>query len=209
MESQAQGVTDHELRPSPQHSVINQQPTPTPAATIKNDQAHPSPPNSVVTQQPAPTPAPQLRPTDRTNSKYKYVVRPTPAEVASAIVCCPVKCPVCCCDFMCHACYVVLGPCCLPDGSVDGILYREAHEPGCCTQLVSVCCPRRLCPCASACFNRQEAEEENARTRMALCATEIWCRAAEKEGCVYYATMALTTPCWLPLRICVACQRSQ
>jgi hypothetical protein len=120
------------------------------------------------------------------------------ATMISNILGCPIKCPVCVCDFMCHACAIVFGANFKPDGSLNGLLADEHRQPGCCTAFVSPCCPR-------FCINPQKTAEDRSKPRMALQLTELWCRAVEQEGLVYWATKVLCAPCALTCWACLGC----
>ncbi|KAF7329353.1 hypothetical protein MKEN_00196600 [Mycena kentingensis (nom. inval.)] len=157
--------------------------------------------NTRPVEQPKPTPA-LSAPTRKAGSPSVFAPlgpRPTTTEVASAVLCCPLKCPVCCCDTACHACYLTCGPNFMPDGSLDGLLHDQRHEPATCTELVSCFCfSDALC----GWFNRQDTDAKRERPRLALGLVEMWGRETEKEGCVYWTSQVLCAPCTLP---CIAC----
>ncbi|KAJ7060450.1 hypothetical protein C8F01DRAFT_194813 [Mycena amicta] len=157
-------------RPENDSTDLDAFPSEAPQSPVPSPLEVPLPPSrgisqsQTITEQPQPTPPLSPALTKKKSKPSPLGPHPTHGEVASAILCCPLKCPVCCCDFCCHACYITYGPCCMPDGSLSGLLDDERRKPGCCTDLVSPCCraPISLCPKASLCcgwFNMQNTKE--------------------------------------------------
>lgn len=119
-------------------------------------------------------------------------------SVACSILGCPVKCPVCVCDFIGHSCGIFCDGLFHPAGDIDSSAHRQQTKPGCCTECASQCCPR-------ICINPQSTSEERSQPRRALQLSELWCRATQKEGCCLWTSMALCVPCWLPAVIFIRC----